>query len=121
MKVLDKPTKTKISVIRGNNAILNWIGKLQHILQPGRIILDTLNGLSERNHVLRMESANQGVEFLILSQTSRENERFDKRVSEKVTPGKGRPGNLPGQENEGFGTPTKATISVIHRKGGMLS
>ena len=91
LKVLDRPTKTKISVIRGNNAILNWIGKLQHLLQPGRRILDTLNGLSERNDVLPWENDNQGVESLILSQISRENEGFDKGMSEKATRPQGRP------------------------------
>ena len=76
LKVLDRPRKTKISVIRGNNAVLNWTGKLQHILQPGRRILDTLNGLSERNDVLPWKNDNQGVESLILSHISMQNHQF---------------------------------------------
>ena len=76
LKVLGRPTKTKSSGIRGNNAILNWIGKLQHILQPGRRILDTLNGLSERNDVLPWENDNQGGEPLVLSQISIQNHQF---------------------------------------------
>ncbi len=73
LKVLHKPTRTRISVIRGNDGILNWIGKLQHMLQPGRRILDILDGLSEGNNVLLKENDNPGVESFILSQISKEN------------------------------------------------
>ena len=76
LKVLHRLTKPRISVIRGNGGILNWMGKLQHILQPGRRILDTLNGLSERNGVLPRENDNDGVESLILPQISKENHQF---------------------------------------------
>ena len=59
-----------------NGGILSWTCKLQPILQPGRRILDTLNGLSERNDVLPWENDNQGVESLVLSQISMQNHQF---------------------------------------------
>ena len=97
LKVLHRPTKPRISVIRGNGGVLSWIGKLQHISQPGCIILDTLNELSDRNHVLPREKANQGVASSIQSQISRENEGFDKDIPEKPTRRRGRPGHIPSQ------------------------
>ena len=43
---------------------------------PGCAILDTFDGMAEKNHVLRGEKANQGVESLIHSQDWRPETMF---------------------------------------------